>query len=138
MALLSISELPATFGSRKGVPPGPGPVGPTRQGPCLAQPRQMRRLKMMKYHFFRRLRPHSRAGCCTCKKAGSKRTPFATQNQSSLEWGGESPPTGCKFPAWGGGQPGRTLLCVSVSDGAHPKKSRFLENCAFVFVVPTT
>ena len=31
-----------------------------------------------------------------------------------LEWGGESPPTGCKFPARGGGLPARSFLCLSV------------------------
>ena len=63
---------------------GPGPVGPTKQGPFLTQPRQMRRLKMMKYHFFRRLRPHSRAGCCTCRKKSGPETRTIRQTESEF------------------------------------------------------
>ena len=126
------------FWVQKGGAPGPGPVGPTKQGPCLAQPRQMRRLKMMKYHFFRRLRPRCHFFFHFVRrrrKVQLKLAWFAKGRISSLEWGGESPPTGSEFPAWGGGQSGRSVLCMYVCNGAPPKKSRFLGNGVFVLVI---
>ena len=59
------------FWVRKGGTPGPGPVGPTKQGPCLAQPRQMRRLKMMKYHFFPAPATTSSSGLLHAQKSGT-------------------------------------------------------------------
>ena len=66
-----------------------GPPGPTKQGPCLAQPRQVRSLKMMKYHFFRRLRPCSG----TTRHTGAKtQTKYAVSvhNVRCLCWSGEA------------------------------------------------
>ena len=49
-----------------------------------------------------------------------------------MEWGGDSPPTGCKFPAWGGGQPGRTVLCMYVT--GHPLKNHDFCKITFSFL----
>ena len=140
-AVSSISELPAPFGSKKGVPPGPGPVGPTKQAPCLTQPRQMRRLKMMKYHFFRRLRPHSRASCCTCTKKKRARNAHHSPNRIRVHWSGEARarPRDANFLRGAGGSLAELFsVCVCLCNGARPKKSRILENRVFVSVIPTT
>ena len=87
-----------------------GPSGPTKRGPCLAQPRQVRSLKMMKYHFFRRLRPCS--GTTRHTSAKTKVRGFGAQCEMSLlEWGGESPPRDENFLRGGRGGLGRSVLC---------------------------
>ena len=129
---MSISELAASFGSKKGVPPGRGPVGPTKQGPCLAQPRQVRSLKMMKYHFFP-------APANTQRDDSSHEHPppktSSTRNEASLlEWGGESPPRDENFLRGGRGGLGRSVLCprVCVQQGVPLKNRLFPEfRCSF-------
>ena len=111
-----------------------GPPGPTKQGPCLAQPRQVRSLKMMKYHFFRRLRPCS--GTTRHTSAKTKMRGFGAQCEMSLlEWGGESPPRVENFLRGGGGRLGRSVLCprACVQQGV-PLKIRLFPKmrCSFL------
>eukprot|EP00661_Eupelagonemidae_sp_cell13_P019265 gene19265-biopygen23475 len=62
--------------AREGRETTQGPKGPTKQGPCLAQPRQVRRLKSDEVAFFRIL-PPAHSHFTTCSPAHSHFSPPA-------------------------------------------------------------
>ena len=140
-AVLSISELPASFGSRKGGTPWPAAFGAhkARPVPGTAQANAEAEKDEVPF-FFRRLRPRCRVGCCTHRKKSRKKTKIRVLCQRALEFIG----VGRREPAHGmqiscGGQGGSladlSSVCIYVCDGAPPKKSRFSENRVFVFVI---
>ena len=82
---------------------------------------------MMKYHFFRRLRPHSRAGCCTCKKKKKRaRNAHHSPNRIRVHWSGEARarPRDANFLRGAGGNLAE-LFSVCVCNGAPPKNHDF-------------